>query len=67
VLQAVPENGVDLAPFETLAMPKALTDEVNLMYGATRYIPPPQKKHKTKKGSTKRYCLFQQIFSTTIQ
>jgi hypothetical protein len=30
VLQAVPENGVVLAPFETLAMPKALTDEVSL-------------------------------------
>jgi hypothetical protein len=28
VLQAVPENGVALAPFETVAVPKALTNEV---------------------------------------
>jgi hypothetical protein len=29
VLQAVPENGVALAPFETLAVPTALTNEVS--------------------------------------
>jgi hypothetical protein len=28
VLQAVPENGVSLTPFETVAVPKALTNEV---------------------------------------
>jgi hypothetical protein len=28
MLQAVPENGVVLTPFETVAVPKALTNEV---------------------------------------
>jgi hypothetical protein len=38
VLQAVPENGVVLAPFETVAVSSALTNEVNIIILSTSHL-----------------------------